>query len=407
MIVLLSEIGGIWFLEEKMTIPDNRMFAAKWVFHLSLLTLVFNLISVPYNALIIAHERMMAFAYISIFEVTAKLLIAYLIYMSSFDKLIVYAVMMCLVQLMVRIIYTWYCKRMFSESKLLYSIDLKKIKSIYSFAGWAMFGGLASLGFTQGLNILLNMFFGPSVNAARGVAVQVQHAVNSFAMNFQTAVNPRIIKSYASKDFDYMNKIVFASSKFSFILLYILSLPLMIETDYILRLWLINVPDNTVIFFRLIMCTTIIDAMANPLMRTADATGHIKVYQSLIGTLLLMIVPIAYICLKLGCPPYSVFVVHIVICIIAFVVRLIIVRRLVSFSIVKYIKEVILPIFAVLIIAPVPPLLTMSSLNESFSRLLIVSFVSIIFTTYICYIFSLSQLEKNIIHGKIRKIWLK
>lgn len=195
LVFIVAEIVGVWFLENKLTIPSNRLIAARWVFQFSLITLIIGMISTPYNALIISHERMGAFAWISIYEALAKLVVAYQIQETSHDKLIIYALMLCLVQLSVRVIYSIYCRKNFKESKFIFKFNWSKIKEIYSFTGWAMLGGLASIGFTQGLNVLLNMFFNPVVNAARGVAVQVQNIINGFVLNFQTAINPQIIKS--------------------------------------------------------------------------------------------------------------------------------------------------------------------------------------------------------------------
>lgn len=402
-IIIIAEIGGMWFLENKMTIPADRFHAAKYVYQISLLILVINLISIPYNALIISHEKMKAFAYISIFEASAKLLVAYCILISPFDKLIVYAILLFLIQLIIRCIYTYYCKKNFKEANITYKIDKEKIKQLYSFAGWAMFGGLASMGFTQGLNVLLNIFFSPAINAARGIAVQVQNAVNSFAINFQTAVNPRIIKSFASKDLEYMFKLVFSSSKFSFLLLYGISLPILLETKTILNLWLQNPPEYTDIFLKLIIITTIIDAMSNPFMRVADATGKIKYYQITVGTILLLIVPISYIVLKLGGKPYSVFIVHLIICIIAFLVRLFIVKSLVVFSIRKYFTDVILKLLTTSILTLITPLIIYFKLPQSNLRLFYVILSSYFIFIIISYIVSLTNEERRIILNKIRR----
>lgn len=248
LIFIVAEIVGVWFLENKLTIPSNRLIAARWVFQFSLITLIIGMISTPYNALIISHERMGAFAWISIYEALAKLVVAYQIQETSHDKLIIYALMLCLVQLSVRVIYSIYCRKNFKESKFIFMFNWSKIKEIYSFTGWAMLGGLASIGFTQGLNVLLNMFFNPVVNAARGVAVQVQNIINGFVLNFQTAINPQIIKSYAKGKTDDMFKLIFASSKFSFLLLFAISLPVMIEAEILLNLWLKEVPKYTPLF---------------------------------------------------------------------------------------------------------------------------------------------------------------
>lgn len=407
LIIILSEIAGIWFLENQMSIPFDRIYAAKWVFQFALFSLILNLISVPYNALIIAHEEMKAFAYISIYESIAKLFIAYLIYMSPFDKLILYAFLLFVVQASVRFIYTFYCKKRFSEAEITYKINIKNLKEIYSFAGWAMFGGLASIGFTQGLNVLLNIFFNPTVNAARGIAVQVQQTVNSFVLNFQTAINPRIIKAYAKNDIKYMYKLVFASSKFSFLLLFALATPILIEAHQILILWLKNVPEYTIVFLRLIMCTTLIDAMANPFMRTADATGQIKIYQLVIGLLLLSILPISYIVLRMSYPPYSVFYVHIFVCILAFFARLIIVKKIISFSIKEYINKVLIKVLLVGLFSFMIQMLVKEYLDESFVRIIIIVIVSLASTLLLTLFFALSKDERSYFYSKFRNICIK
>lgn len=346
-IVIAAESLGIWFIQNKMVIPTDRLFAAQWVFQLSLLTLVIGLISNPQNALIIAHEKMGAFAYISIYEAVAKLLIVYVLTIGGMDKLILYAILMCLVQISLRIIYGIYCKRNFEEAKFSFHIDWDRIKKIYGFTGWSMFGGLASIGFTQGLNMLLNVFFNPAINAARGISVQVQNVINHFATNFQTAINPQIIKSYASNELDYMYKLIFASSKFSFYLILFLALPVMMETEQILSLWLKEVPEYASIFFRLMIITTMIDGISNPIMRSVDASGNIRNYQLIVGGILLCIVPIAYIVLKLGGEPYTVFVVHIIMGLIAFAMRLRLANRLTGIPLGEYVNKVLVKVLLV------------------------------------------------------------
>ena len=406
-IIILAETLGLWFFENKMVVPVERHSAAQWAYQFALLTLVVNLVSIPYNALIIAYERMQAFAYISIYEVSAKLIIAYLVSICPYDKLITYAILMCAIQISIRVIYGTYCKKNFSASKVVLHYDWNQIKEIYGFAKWAMVGGMASIGFTQGLNILLNMFFGPTINAARGIAVQVQSTVNSFALNFQTAVNPRIIKSYAERNLTYMYKLVFISSKFSFLLLFVICLPLLIETEFILKIWLKNVPEYTVIFLRLIMVTTIVDAMANPFMRVAEATGNIRRYQVVLGIILLMIVPISYFALKLGCIPSSVFIVHIVISLVAFCVRLYIVKSLVDFSIKTFFKTVIFRVFSIGVLSPIVPLVVYSNMNEGFLRFVVVIVLSILIMIALTWYLALEHEERQIAMEKIKLICSK
>lgn len=270
-----------------------------------------------------------------------------------------------------------------------------------------MFGGLASIGFTQGLNILLNIFFGPTVNSARAIAVQIQNAINSFVLNFQTAINPRIIKAYAEEQKPYMFQLVFASSKFSFILIYALSLPIILETHQILTLWLKSVPDNTETFIRIIILTSMVDAMANPFMRTADATGKIKTYQLTIGTLLLSIVPVSYLLLKCGMPPYSVFIVHLGITIVAFMARLYIVKTLVNYSIKSYIKLVVIKVCIVTSLSTIIPFICLKLMEENVCRLIITTTSSLIMVGITTYIFALTQSEKTIINQKLKRICLQ
>ena len=403
-ILVVAEVGGVWFLENKLTMPTDRLYAARWVFQLSLITLIIGLISTPYNALIVSYERMGAFAWISIYEALAKLAVAYQIYVTSYDKLIVYAVMLCIVQLSVRIIYNVYCNRNFKESKVIFNFNWAKIKKIYGFTGWAMFGGLASIGFTQGLNVLLNMFFNPVVNAARGVAVQVQNIINGFVLNFQTALNPQIIKSYAKGDTSYMFKLIFASSKFSFLLLFVMSLPVMLEAETLLGLWLKEVPQYTPLFFRLIIITTMIDGISNPFMRAVDATGNIKRYQIIVGGILLMIVPVSYVVLKLGGAPYSVFIVHICMSFLAFLMRLYLVRKLINYSIMMYWKNVLSRLIVVVIISVVFSLFVRAKMEPSLIRLIVVSLFSASVVLLLSYNIALLPNERALLKNKFQSI---
>lgn len=403
-ILVFAEVGGVWFLENKLTIPTDRLYAARWVFQLSLITLIIGLVSTPYNALIVSHERMGAFAWISIYEALAKLAVAYQIYVTSYDKLIVYAVMLCIVQLSVRIIYNVYCNRNFKESKVIFNFNWAKIKKIYGFTGWAMFGGLANIGFTQGLNVLLNMFFNPVVNAARGVAVQVQNIINGFVLNFQTALNPQIIKSYAKGDTSYMFKLIFASSKFSFLLLFVMSLPVMLEAETLLGLWLKEVPKYTPLFFRLIIITTMIDGISNPFMRAVDATGNIKKYQIIVGGILLMIVPVSYVVLKLGGAPSSVFIVHICMSFLAFLMRLYLVRKLINYSIMMYWKNVLSRLIVVVIISVVFSLFVRAKMEPSLIRLIVVSLFSASAVLLLSYNIALLPNERALLKNKFQSI---
>ena len=350
-IVVIAETIGLWFVCHKLVIPEERFTAALYVYQFSILTMFISIVSIPYNAAIVAHEKMSAFAYISILDAILKLATVYLLTIVTFDKLIFYATLLWGISLFDRLIYGIYCERHFAETRIKLIFDKKLFREMTNIAGWSLFGNIAGVFYTQGLNVLLNMFFGPAVNAARAIAVTIQGVVTGFVSNFQMALNPQITKSYAIDDLHRMHTLIFASSKYSFFLLLFITLPIMVETQAILTLWLKVVPDHTIWFARLILCILLIDALSNPLMISAQAVGHVKVYQSVVGGLLLLILPVAYLALKLGGNPETVFVVHLIIAAIALVCRVVIVGRMVSFSFVSYTRKVLLPIGSVFVLA--------------------------------------------------------
>lgn len=400
-VLILAESIGLWFLYNKMVIPADRMFAAFWVFQCSVISSIVLIMSIPYNADIIAHEKMAAFAYISLVEVFLKLLIVYFLYISAYDKLIVYAILILIIQCFIRSIYTWYCKKHFKETlgKLIYNYSI--FRELLSFASWNLYGNLAAILFTQGLNILLNIFFGPVINAARGVALQVQTAVSQFASNFQMALNPQITKSYAQNDLKNMHSLVYRSSKFTFFLLLILIMPFFFEADFILGIWLSEVPLKTVVFLRLMLIIIMIDALVNPLMVSAAATGKIKKYQTIVGGILLSIVPIAYIVLKNGGKPESVFIVQIVIYTIAFGARLLIIKKMIALSITEYIKTVLIRCFIVLFFSILIPLVLSVCLNNTLIKSLSIIGISILSSLIASFFVGLTSNEKKVISNKI------
>lgn len=407
LVLLLAETMGLWFLYNEMNIPVNRLNAAFWVFQFSVLSVMVMIMSAPYNAVIIAHEKMSAFAYISILEVVLKLLIVYLLLLGDFDKLKLYALLIFAVQFIIRCIYSLYCNRYFIESKFHFIWDKKLFKEMMSFAGWNLWGNFASITFMQGLNILLNIFFGPAVNAARSIAVQVQQAVTQFSSNFQMALNPQITKSFSQRDLTYMHALVFKSSKLTFFLLLFLSLPIMIETETILKIWLGTVPAYTVTFLRLMLCITIIDATANPLMISASATGKIKIYQSIIGGVLLAILPISYLVLKMGGVPASVFIVHLCVCIIAFIVRLFIVRPLINLSLSSFVSQVIFRCIGVAVISIVLPLIAKCILPNTIFTFVVICVICVISISCSVYCFGLNNSEKIFIRTKLSSLMFK
>lgn len=407
LIVVLGETIGIWFLYNKMQIPVERMNAAFWVLQCSIISTVIMIISVPYNAAIIAHEKMSAFAYISVLEVILKLLIVYMLVVFSFDKLILYAILLLLIQLFIRFCYSLYCNRNFKESKYHHVWDKDLFMEMTGFAGWSMFGNLSAVLFTQGLNMLLNVFFGPVTNAARAVAVQVQHAIQQFVSNFQMALNPQITKTYAQKETKEMHKLMLRSARFSFYLLFFLSLPVLFETDFILTVWLKLVPDNTVAFLRIMICISLIYTISNPMIIANQATGKVRKYQAVCGTILLSILPISYIVLNLGFSAYSVFVVHFIIEVITQFVRMIMLRPLIGLRIMDYMTNVYSKVILVVVVSMIIPSLAYFNMEDDVVRFFVVCILCVISVSLTAYTLGLSRNERVFVKVKIFNILKK
>lgn len=401
LIIVLGETVGLWFMYTQMQIPESRMDAAFWVLQCSIISTAIMIISVPYNADIIAHEKMSAFAYISILEVVLKLAVVFLLLVFSYDKLILYAFLILMVQLLIRFCYSYYCNRHFEESKYHHVWDKTLFKEMTGFAGWSMFGNLSGVLFGQGLNMLLNVFFGPVVNAARAVSVQVQGAIQQFVGNFQMALNPQITKTYATGKMDDMHKLMYRSARFSFYLLFFLSLPVLFETEFILTVWLKNVPENATIFLRIMICISLIYTLSNPLMVANQATGKVKRYQAICGSILLMILPVSYVCLKLGCPAYSVFIVHFVMEFIAQLARMIILRPLIGIQVSDYIKNIYIKVLSVTGLSVVVPFIIYLNMTDSVLRFFTVCITCILSVGTVAYTVGLSSNERCFVKTKI------
>ncbi|MCI7082946.1 MAG: oligosaccharide flippase family protein, partial [Paraprevotella sp.] len=393
-IIVLSETVGLWFLNEKLVIPEARMTAAMWVYQCSILSCAVSIMSTPYNAVIVAHEKMSAFAYISILDVSLKLLVVYLLVVLPFDKLIILSILTLLVQLFIRYIYTLYCHRHFPESYFQFRFNKTLFKEMFRFAGWSFWGNLAAILYTQGLNMMLNIFFGPIVNAARGIAVQVQSAVQQFVGGFQTALNPQITKNYASNNLPQMHSLMFRSARFSFLLLFFLSLPVLMETNFILTLWLKTVPDDAVIFTQIMICISLIYTTANPCIIANQATGKVKIYQMVVGGILLLILPISYVVLKLGAPAYSVFIVHFCIESLAQFSRMYMLRKLIHLPLWQYMKNIYIPIVSTVAIAIILPLVVRMQVAEGWLRFLAVGFTCVLSVGASSYFIGFTKQER-------------
>ena len=350
---------------------------------------------------------MSAFAYISILEAVLKLAVVYVLVVFSYDKLVLYAFLILAVQLFIRFCYNRYCNKHFPESRYRHVWDKQLFKEMTGFAGWSMFGNLASVLFGQGLNMLLNVFFGPVVNAARAVALQVQSAIQQFVGNFQMALNPQITKTYAKGEIEDMHKLMFRCARFSFYLLFFLSCPVLFETNFILTVWLKTVPDNTVVFIRIMICTSLIYTLSNPLMVANQATGKVRRYQAICGSILLMILPVSYICLKLGCPAYSVFIVHFAMESITQLARMVLLRPLIGIRIVDYIKNVYMRVVAVVVSSIIIPFMIYKDMDDSVLRFFMMCFVCALSVGTMVYMLGLSKNERKFIKNRINKFTMK
>ncbi len=402
-IFVLAETVGLWFVLTQLVIPPERMTAAFWVYQSAVVSMTVMLASTPFNALIIAHERMGAFAYISIFEAVAKLGIVLLLFVQPFDKLIAYALLVVVVQLLVRLAYTVYCRRHFAESRYRLSWDRERSREIFVYAGWTLNGNLAVIGYTQGLNVLLNLFFGPAVNAARGIAVQVQAAVNQFFTNFQTAVKPQIMKSWAQGELGYMHRLVLSSSRYSFYLMLLVSLPILFETEYILRLWLGQVPAHTVSFVRIMILVGMNYTLSGPTISAIHATGDLKRFQLIEGSMLLTVVPVAYVLLKFAhISAEAVFVTYFCIEVVTQLARVWIVYPRIGLAKRKYVSKVLWPIGKVSALAWVLPYLAGQVSPGGFAGLCWMTAVCLLSVALCVYVLGMGMHEREMVRNKVK-----
>jgi O-antigen/teichoic acid export membrane protein len=409
---VIAETIGIWFLENKLVIPTNRMFAARIVYQLSILSCMITITQVPYNASIIAHEQFNVFAFVGIIESLLKLFIVFLLLMFGVDKLILYSILVLLVSAIIAIIYRIFCTTHFEECTYKFSIEKDIIKPILSFSLWDLYGNFSLMTGNQGINILQNMFFGPVVNAANAIAIQVQGVISNFASNFLTSVKPQIVKNYASKDMDEMLNLIFNSSKFSFCLILMFSLPLVIENNFILHVWLTVVPNYTVVFCQVAIINSLISTLFNPIGIAIHATGKIKRLSLISGTIYLMALPISFAFLKFGASPVVPIVTYSILLIFASSYNLLILNRYMKlFSIKLFFKKVIFSSFLISVLSAFFPLLLFLFLPSGWFRFLLVGFVSVIFVIITTYLVGMDQEMKSkakyLIFGKMRLVFLK
>lgn len=411
-IFIVSETIGLLFLYKYVNIPIERFNAAIWVYQFSILSFLITIVTIPYNAAIIAHENMKVYAYVSILEVTVKLVIVYLLVFFEFDKLKVYSFLIFGSTLIVRFIYYQYCKKRYEECNFRFKYwDKSLFNSLISYSSWNIFGNIANLLKDQGVNLLLNIFYGPVVNAARGLSYQISTTINGFSLNFTTAVNPQIVKSFAKGDLKHMKQLVYTGSKFSYLLLMTISLPLIIETPYLLTIWLKNPPEQSAAFTRLVLIDALITSLSYTIFAAIQATARIKKYQVIISCIVLLNLPLSYIFLKMGYGAIFTFFIAIVISTLALLARLFLFKIQLQFSIRDYLENVLLKVFIVTVLSFSISYFSTCFFAVGFFKLSLTVSVSLFITFISSYFIALNTSERSFLNEYIKRklfvIWKK
>ena len=403
LVIILAETIGLWFFSTWLNIPQDRRAVAFTVYQLSIVTRALSILIIPYHATVVAHEKMSFVALISIIECLLKLLIIFPLKIIQFDKLVTYSFLFLFAEITVLLIYKFYCNRMFATAHFRYSNDRKLYKQITSFSVWSFFGNFSGTISSHGINILVNIFFGVTVNAAMGIATQVRNAVTQFLTNFQAAFKPQIVKSYAAEKYDYFMQLIFQTSKISFYLQFIFLLPLFINADFVIQLWLKNVPEYSIAFIRLMLLDSIIIAVSGPLVMSIQATGNIKRYQLTVSCLLFANLPLSYLFLRLGFYPTLVLIIKIGVDLLWFIWLIFFLNNKIKLPVIKFIKDVIVPILLITIISSLITLLPYYHFS-GWTRLILSCLVSTLSICCLVYLIGLKKQERNSLHNWVKKL---
>ena len=403
-VLFILETAGLWYVNNKVVLPPDRLYAANIIFQFSILTFLTKIFVVPFNASVIAHERMQIYAYISILDALMQLGVVYLLQIISFDKLVLYGGSMFGVALLHFSVYFLYCKINFAECRYKANSDWGLFKEMFAFASWAFIGGFGYIARGQGVNLVINLFCGPSVNAARAVASQVSSAIQNFVSSFQTALNPQITKRYAAGDSDSMMTLVRAGSKYSFLSLLICCSPLFFRGDYVLGLWLKNVPEYAAQFLIMVLAMNLVTSMGGPLNTAMQATGNIKKFQIVVSVIMCCDIPLAYLLLSFEVEPYLATGVSVFTACLCLIAKLCILHELVAYNIKDYIISVILRNALIMFLG----ILTLNFVNQlmpySFIGLLLLCITTVIVYAFIVLAIGLEKWERNIVKEKVIKI---
>ncbi len=403
-IIILAETIGLWFIYNKLNLPAERFIAAIWVYQFSILAFIVSILRIPYNAAIIAHEKMGFYAWNSIVEVCLKLLIVLMLVWLSYDKLMLYSVLTFLVVLIITIIYIVYSNATFTSCKYKFQWDKNLFQTMFNFAGWTLFDSLANIGMNQGVNILLNIFFGPTINAARGIAYQISSQVASFVYGFQMATSPQLVKYYASNQKDKFKKLYYRSSKLSYFLLFFITLPVLFEMDLLLKWWLKNVPDYTTLFARLVLISILIDCCSGTSNDVAKATGKVKYYNMFTGIIMFLNLPVSFLFLQYRFEAQSTMIIAMFFSTIAFFFRLILLRSIIGFSVLEYLNFVVRKILLVSIFATILPLFIYYNIHQNIFALFIIFITCMITTSLSIYFIGIDAYERLTLQEYLKKI---
>ena len=398
---LLIEIIGVWFLNTQLNIPVERMDAANFVLQCSILSFIVGIIVTPFGALVVAHEKMGVYAYLSLIDVFMKLAILYALSFFPFDKLETYSVLLMLAGFVTPVFNFIYCKKKFSEARFSFVWDRELIKQLGAFTGWSVFGQVSWMANTQGVNMLINMFFGVTLNAARGIASQVEGGVQTFVSNFTMAINPQVTKSYAAGDMEYMRKLIFVSARLSFCMVLFFAIPICLEVHQILVLWLKTVPSYTEIFVQLTLLNMLVMMLTNPLTSAQNATGHIKRYSIVMSSTTLTVFPLTYIAFKLGLPPYSTYMIFFFVYFSMIFLKIWLVKNYIGISYKDYLVKVVMRTLLVAIASLTLPLFLRMCMSPSVCRLIVVSLVSVLCTLVFTYGIGLNTSERIVVNQKL------
>lgn len=395
LILLAGETVGLWFVNTHLNIPSERMYAANWIYQATVFSAILGVLQTPYNASIVSHEHLHIYAYVGLGESFGKLLLVFALLVYPYDRLVVWGFAMFALQFIVAMAYRIYCVRQFRECKLRLKWDKSIFRSMLNFTGWNMFGTVAWLLKDQGINILMNIFGSPVVNAARGVSCQVTGAIQNLSGGFQSAVNPQLMKRHAANEVKGTCNLLCKSSKISYFLLFVIALPVMLEADFVLDLWLVEVPPMAALFTRIIIVEALFSTFGSPMITALMATGDIKWYQIVVGSVLLLNIPVAYLFLENGYPIETPLIISAAFIMIGNIVRLAFCKRQLGLSLRQYNWEVLVPIMLVTALSVVLPIFIHINMAEGWGRLLLTVLVSSIAVAFSVYAVGLTSSERK------------